>query len=178
LVEFGEPTIIILIRIAGARLVRPGQRCEAALDDAEPGPRLFGLECHDDEGRVRLAELALACLPAERKEPRRVARLDASLVRAVPAPGEEQPAAGTQVDLGFVAEPPSQVLRLGHDPPNDLRGSVDDDFPLDRVRDHGGERYQRCATFGCAGLAACATIGCVTIPGSGDTVTTSASKKL
>ena len=51
---------------------------------------------------------------------------------------ELQPAlaADSQLDLCLLAEPLPDLLRLSDHPPHHLDGSVDQDFLLDRGRDH------------------------------------------
>jgi hypothetical protein len=100
-------------------LFGPGQSLEAAFDHAEPRARAFGREDELDEGGRPLAGLVLlSAQPAEGEPVGRVDRFDAATVGAVPVPGQDHGAAGAQVDLGFVAEPASDVARVGDDRPD------------------------------------------------------------
>ena len=131
-------------RVAGAGVVGRRQRREAARDDAAVCP---------------VSSASSVMTTSVESPPRTRPRVSASgtkawgggptvstrrLVRAVPMPGEEHPATGTKVDLGFVAEPAGEVLRLGHDRPDDARRRVDEDLPLDGVRNHGENATTMC----------------------------------
>src|SRR5712692_1720057 len=133
-----------VLRLLG---IGPVDRVESALHDAQTGAAGFGLEEKLDEHRVvRPRKRALRLQPAEREAARRLQRLDLQLIGIATLEPQTPTAADPQLDLGLVGEPLPDLLRVGHDAPHDLERSLDDDFLLDRVRDHAAKST---ATAGC-----------------------------
>src|SRR5437660_8867950 len=108
--ELPGPSVGVLLGVAGAFVLGPGQFREAALDHYQPGSRTCRSECHDHEGGATLHRfLAVAQHPSKRELTWGLDRLDARSVDATAVPGEQQRPARSKVDVRFVAEPGSQV---------------------------------------------------------------------
>src|SRR5690242_19771608 len=133
-----------VLRLLG---VGPVDRVESALHDAQARAAGLGLEHELDEHRVvRARGRTLRLHPAEREAARGLQRLDLQLVGIAALEPQAPTATDPQLHLGLVGEPLPALLRVRHDTPHDLEGSLDDDFLLDRGWDHTDKST---ATAGC-----------------------------
>src|SRR3954468_1130783 len=126
--------VLVVLALPVDRQVEGG---EAGLDDAQPGAVALGGQRELDQRAVARSRLQAGRIrPAPGEEPRRVDRLDDAVAGAVLLPPDGEPAAGSQVEFGGLAEPLREVLRGGQHGPDPLDRCLDVDVAFDPVVCH------------------------------------------